>query len=112
MRRRPEEDEGEEEKAFEPEIAGRGRPSDDRREGAGSAAATKFTASAITVTLAIDSTTPKASASAGSMRPAGIGRSLVRVISASMSRSYHMLMAPAAPAPTAMHSTAIAASRG
>ena len=36
----------------------------------------------------------------------------VRCISASMSRSYHMLMAPEAPAPTAMHSTATAASTG
>ena len=44
------------------------------------------------------STTPKPSASPGAMRPAGNGRSAVRRISASMSRSYHMLMAPAAPA--------------
>ncbi len=42
--------------------------------------------------------------------PAGSGRLRVRSISASMSRSYHMLMAPAAPAATAMHSTATAAS--
>ena len=33
-------------------------------------------------------------------------------MTASMSRSYHMLMAPEAPAPTAMQSTATAASRG
>ncbi len=36
----------------------------------------------------------------------------VRRITASMSRSYHMLIAPAAPAPTAMHSTATPASTG
>ena len=48
----------------------------------------------------------------GATRPAGIGRFIVRVINASMSRSYHMLMAPEAPAPTAMHSTAMAARNG
>ena len=36
----------------------------------------------------------------------------VRCISASMSASYHMLSAPAAPAPTAMHTNAMAASTG
>ena len=36
----------------------------------------------------------------------------MRRITESMSRSYHMLMAPAAPAPTAMHSTAVNASTG
>ena len=46
---------------------------------------------------------PNAKASPGRMRPAGTGRAAVRVITASMSASYHMLSAPAAPAPTAMH---------
>ena len=50
---------------------------------------------------------PKPSASPGAMRPRGIGRPAVRVITASMSASYHMLSAPAAPAPTAMHSSAV-----
>ncbi len=49
---------------------------------------------------------PKASASPRVTRPAGIGRCWVRVITASMSASYHMFSAPAAPAPTAMHSSA------
>ena len=44
--------------------------------------------------------------------PAGSGRIAVRRITASMSRSYHMLIAPDAPAPTAMHNTATAASTG
>ena len=55
---------------------------------------------------------PKASASPGCTRPAGIGRPAVRVITASMSASYHMLSAPAAPAPTAMQSSAKNASTG
>ena len=55
---------------------------------------------------------PKASASPGAMRPRGIGRFDVRVITASMSASYHMLSAPAAPAPTAMHSSAVKAITG
>ena len=40
------------------------------------------------------------------MRPDGMARVRVRVMTASMSRSYHMLSAPAAPAPTAMASSA------
>ena len=44
---------------------------------------------------------------AGRQGPAGRAR-----ITASMSRSYHMLIAPDAPAPTAMHRTAITASTG
>ncbi len=58
------------------------------------------------------STTPKASASCGAILPRGSGRPRVRSITASMSRSYHMLMAPAAPAFTAMQSTATAARKG
>ena len=46
------------------------------------------------------------------MRPAGIGRSRVRRMIASMSRSYHMLIAPQAPAATAMHRIAVSPSTG
>ena len=49
---------------------------------------------------------PKASASPGAIRPAGIGRAAVRAMRPSMSASYHILSAPAAPAPTAMHRSA------
>ncbi len=66
----------------------------------------------MTTTDAIASETPKPSASGAEMRPAGIGRRWVRRMIASMSRSYHMLIAPAAPAPTAMHSTAAKPSTG
>jgi hypothetical protein len=79
---------------------------------ASSAAAAQLTPRPITSTDATASTEPNPSASPGAMRPAGSGRRLVRSISASMSRSYHMLMAPAAPAPTAMHSIAMPASTG
>jgi hypothetical protein len=41
------------------------------------------------------------------MRPCGIGRAEVRVIAASTSASYHMFSAPAAPAPTEMHNSAV-----
>src|SRR5713226_1242101 len=50
---------------------------------------------------------PNASASPGRMRPRGIGRPAVRLISASTSASNPMLSAPAAPAPTAMHNRAV-----
>src|SRR5579862_8163093 len=79
---------------------------------ASSAAACQLTANHIRATEAAARKQPKPSASPGAMRPAGRGRFLVRLITASMSRSYHMLMAPEAPAPTAMQSTATAASRG
>ena len=79
---------------------------------ASSAAAVQLTASAMTLIEPTASTDPKPSASPGIIRPAGSGRPLVRAIAASMSRSYHMLMAPAAPAPTAMQRTAIAARTG
>ncbi len=55
---------------------------------------------------------PKPSASCGSTRPAGIGRDRVRDIIASTSASNHMLSAPAAPAPTAMQSSAAKPSTG
>ena len=58
------------------------------------------------------SVTPKPKASPALIRPAGIGRLEVRRMTASMSRSYHMLIVPAAPAPTAMQSTAAKASTG
>ena len=46
------------------------------------------------------------------MRPAGMGLFAVRVIWASISASYHMLSAPEAPAPTAMHRMAMAPMTG
>ena len=79
---------------------------------ASSAAATQFTARPMSMTEKRLSTVPKASASSGGTRPSGIGRRQVRAMTASMSRSYHMLMAPAAPEPTAMQSTATMASSG
>ena len=77
-----------------------------------SAAATKLVARAISSTEKIDSSTPSPSASSGATRPAGSGRLAVRFIKASRSRSYHMLMAPAAPEPSAIASTARKASNG
>ncbi len=56
--------------------------------------------------------TPNTSAASGCIRPAGIGRLRVRDISQSMSRSYHMLIAPAAPAPSAMQAMATKAVSG
>jgi hypothetical protein len=79
---------------------------------ASSAAANQFTRMPSVNTEKNDSVMPKASASGAVMRPDGIGRIAVRVITASMSRSYHMLSAPDAPAPTAMHSSAVNASTG
>src|SRR6201996_7774149 len=75
-------------------------------------AATQFVATAISSTDAIASTTPNISAAPGSIRPAATGRFAVRFISASISRSYHMLMAPEAPAPTAIHRIATGARTG
>jgi hypothetical protein len=47
---------------------------------------------------AIPSDTPNASPSSAETRPEAMGRSFVRVIRVSMSRSNHMLMALAPPA--------------
>ena len=49
---------------------------------------------------------PSSSAAPGRRRPAGNGRFIVRCMTLSMSRSYHMLMAPEAPAPSAMQAMA------
>ncbi len=73
---------------------------------ASSPAATGLAKSASITTAKPASASPIASASPRSTRPDGIGRRAVRVISASMSLSHHMLSAPAAPAPTAMQMTA------
>ena len=48
--------------------------------------------------------TPKANASSGLTSPDGIGLLLVLFIMASISLSYHWLIAPEAPAPAAMAS--------
>ncbi len=79
---------------------------------ASSAPATTLTRSPSTTTAKPASVTPKASASPGATRPAGTGRFCVRAMRASMSASYHMLSAPAAPAPTAMQISAVAAITG
>src|SRR6266576_3202364 len=50
---------------------------------------------------------PNANASERETRPRGSGRPAVRVIAASRSASYHMLRAPAPPAPAAMHNSAM-----
>src|ERR1700761_3033380 len=50
---------------------------------------------------------PNANASPREILPRGIGRRAVRVITASMSASYHMFSAPAAPAPTEIARIAI-----
>ena len=55
---------------------------------------------------------PSASASAGAILPDGIGRFFVRLIIASISLSYHWLIAPEAPAPAAMANRDISASAG
>ena len=73
---------------------------------ASSAAASQFTKKPSANTEPTLSVAPNASASPGCTRPAGIGRFAVRVITASMSASYHMLSAPEAPAPIAMQSSA------
>ena len=75
-------------------------------------AAMKLTANPIRNTAATPNTTPKDSASSGATRPVGTGRLRVRSITLSMSRSYHMLIAPEAPAAMAMHRTATAARSG
>ena len=74
---------------------------------ASNAAASKLTNSPIIAIAKPASVRPKPSASPGAMRPRGIGRLAVRDITASMSASYHMLSAPAAPAPTAMQMSAV-----
>src|SRR3546814_5176152 len=76
-------------------------------DAARSAAARRLIANPISSTEKTASPTPKWSADWRSIRPAGSGRPRVRFICASRSASYHMLSAPAAPAPSAMHSTAV-----
>jgi len=76
------------------------------------AAANQFDARPSTSTEPTDSVMPKARASPGAMRPAGMGRCAVRVITASMSASHHMLRQPEAPAPMAMASSEAKPSTG
>ncbi len=77
---------------------------------ASSPAEIRLTQTPMAMTEAIARTVPNTSALPGSMRPAGIGRFMVRCMCRSMSRSYHMLMAPEAPAPMEMHRIATKAS--
>ena len=79
---------------------------------ASSAAASQFTNTPSVMTERADRTRPKLSASPAETRPDGTGRVAVRVITASMSASYHMLSAPEAPAPTAIAAMAISAMNG
>ena len=76
------------------------------------AAANQLIANPKNITDRIESTTPSEAASSPLTLPAGTGRPRVRRICWSMSASYHMFSAPEAPAPIAMHSTAIAPSTG
>ena len=55
---------------------------------------------------------PSDSASLAGTAPDGIGRVAVRAMTASMSRSNHILIAPAAPEPIAIASSDIAAMNG
>ena len=79
---------------------------------ASSAPATQLTISPSVATEPTASTVPKVSASSGVTKPRGMGRLAVRCMQASMSASNHILRAPDAPAPTAMHSSAMTASAG
>src|SRR5581483_9113137 len=65
-------------------------------------AATQLAASRRKVTEPQASRAPSTNASPACTRPVGIGRRLVRRMTASISASHHMLSVPAAPAPTAM----------
>src|SRR5215471_3277528 len=69
---------------------------------ASSAAALRLSARARSATALLARMSPNASASRRDTAPRGIGRPAVRVITASISASYHMLSTPAAPAPAAI----------
>ncbi|SJM34096.1 hypothetical protein BQ8482_380279 [Mesorhizobium delmotii] len=79
---------------------------------ASSDAASHPTSTPSVMTESTESTRPKPRASPGMTRPDGTGRFDVRDIKASISASYHMLSAPAAPAPTAIAPIAITAMTG
>ena len=59
-----------------------------------------------------ESTAPKPRASSGSIFPSGTALFFVLSISESMSLSYHMLIAPDAPAPTDIQSTEMKKKKG
>ena len=65
-------------------------------------AAIRLTNQAIIPTDPIARTEPNSKASFGNIGPEGIGRLIVRFMTWSISSSYHMLIAPEAPAPRAM----------
>src|SRR5260370_3403286 len=73
---------------------------------ANNAAAVRFVANARTAAANPPRTRPKPSDSNREILARGIGRIAVRVMTASISASYHMLSTPAAPAPAAMARTA------
>ena len=75
-------------------------------------AASQLAAMPISITANRLSTTPSVRASAPCTLPEATGRVRVRFITASISASNHMFSAPEAPAPTATHSTEMAAMTG
>src|SRR5215468_8628609 len=79
---------------------------------ASSAADRRLSARPRTATALQARTNPNASASDRETDPRGIGRPAVRLISASMSASYHMLSTPAEPPPTAIARIAISPRNG
>src|SRR5258707_9309008 len=79
---------------------------------ANNAAAARFVANPRTATANPARTRPKTSASNPEILPRGIGRIAVRLMTASISASYHMLSTPAAPAPPAMARTAAKVASG
>src|SRR6478752_6204824 len=79
---------------------------------ASNAPATQFSIRPRQSTEPTASTVPKARASSGVILPFGIGRAAVRAMHASISASYHIFSAPAAPAPTAMQMSAAMARTG
>src|ERR1700742_4999484 len=79
---------------------------------ANNADAVRFVANPRIATANPPRTRPKTSASNREILPRGIGRIAVRVMTASISASYHMLSTPAAPAPAAIARTAARALSG
>ena len=142
MRRRPQEDDEEQNERLEPDLSGRRCPADHRRKRAGGAAdddvlwrlplqphrvhddVEEDREGEQRGRFDIESreqeprlrrtarTSPNTSASAREILPRGIGRLAVRAITASMSASYHMLSTPAAPAPAAIARIAMDARSG
>ena len=142
VRRGPEEDDEEQDDRGQRDVAGDGGPADHRREGAGGAADDDVLRRRALQPHRVDDGVeedgegeqrrPRPSWSRGRgspprsrsrrdrgsaprsrlTRPAGIGRLAVRLMTASMSASYHMLRAPEPPAPIAMQRMAMTPTTG